>query len=1828
MASTTAKPVFQFLVNGTRTDSADGRSQQVLIGVGGGVGTATTGASRAAGSSAPHRLTAVDGEDVVRLHIAGGPALRLHPAHAQALLAQAAGTLPRAAGGGDAANVIEVPAQIALPDAEAARGVVGRIVLRAFEVFKPDLAQGAALALARKLEAQVSPGVHALQPDALGSLKDRPPLAQVPASDKPLLVLVHGTFSSTAGTFKALWQQHPSLVRDLFGRYGQVLALEHHSVTQSPFENAARLLRALPVGATLHLLTHSRGGLVAEVLARAMRQGGGKAFDAIDLQLLAGPERQALRAELAALNALIAEKRPRVERVLRVAAPARGTLLASGRLDAYLGVLEWALRLAELPVLPELVNFATAVARERTDPQTLPGLEAMIPGRPVSRLLTREDLALDSELRVLAGDIQGDSVLSWLKVLATDAFYWTSHDLVVNTDSMYGGQARLRPPRFVFERGPEVSHFRYFSNPNSAQAVADGLLLDEPPRYQPIGPRSWQGQASDGVRAKRRPPVDTKARPALFVLPGIMGSHLAVGADADAKRIWLSYGAILLGQVDEIRYPQAVTAQEPIDDYYGELIADLADDYDVIAFAFDWRQPIEASAKALAQRLDTAMADRAANNQPVRVLAHSMGGLVMRTVQLVAADVWNRFIQRPGARFVMAGTPNRGSFAPMLALARRNPQVNLLDLADTCNSWRQLREMIAAFPGLIQLQARQGGGLDLALAESWQRLSAWDLAHPGARELVGSEFAVPQRSAWGLPAAEVLAQMAALRNALDAQLEGYQSATPEPRVCLVAGQAEQTVVELRLDPQGLQFLATAAGDGTVSWDSLRLPGVPCWRADAEHGDLLRERGAFAAYRELLDRGDTQALPRLEDSATRDGQAAAPADSGLRPWRELRRPYVPTLAEVGDAALGSGNQPPAPLHALARNGPTVEVCVLNDDLTHVREGLLVGHYRSEALTGAEKILDAWIGGTLSRALALDSYPSQPQQVQVFPNLSRNPFGPSVAKPDAVIVAGLGDENALTPGQLGEAVQRAVLAWALHLRQRGREAPPTIELASLLLGTGGWRIEVAQSAVALAEGVCEANLRLAAQKLPLLTRLTVVELYGDRASAAHEALSGLQGAWPLRVLPQVQQGPGARSRTLQRYYRGADYDVLRVQRDDGGSSGQPPSLTYTVHSRRARADELEQRFQREAVERLVDSAETQARIDDQLAHALFNLLVPLDLRPQLADADSILLDLDDGSAMLPWELLRNTRAAADTEPLAVRASLLRTLRRRDYRRGPQDNTASRRVLVIGEPRSDPAQYRRLPGARREAAAVAALFQGQGWQAPPALLGAGAQDVLKSLYADDWRVIHVAGHGDYVSYADPRQARGGVVLEDGIFLGAQEIEALGTVPDLVFVNCCHLGRLDGRAAGAGATLAPASRPGPRPQFAATLASQLIDIGVHCVVVAGWAVDDRGAERFATTFYGQLLRGKTFAEAVQAARRATWTADRGSSTWAAYQCYGDPTWKLHRARADGTPSLDVTPEAEAAPTPTRADLLVALEEVRWLPGARTLTPTGQLNLQARLRAFEQRIRASDDWRQQGEPAEAVAEGWAALGDLAQARDAYQRALLAPDGRASQRAAEQLANLDVRLAMTAGDAARITELLHQLQQRADARPTQEAWTLIGSAHKRLALLAANARPLNRAEVDRALASMVDAYAQACRQPAGIDQAHYPRLQLSNGLLLQRLLAGADPQHEDLAQALIEAHDRLQAADRDGPDFWSSIGQVEWEIQRSLAIGRLAKVQADLADWLARVRERGGNARQWASVSDNLAFQASLMRLAGQAQAARALGQLKVQVDGYVDGNG
>ncbi|NLZ43180.1 MAG: hypothetical protein GX886_18320, partial [Comamonadaceae bacterium] len=240
------------------------------------------------GAADLQRLVAVPGEDIVALHVAGGPVLYLHPANARdLLLAQAAAGATR----GQAAPAPRVgaappPAEVAVAAAlrwrgqepgTPTRGLLGDVVLAAVEVLtglaKDEAADFAASRVVQHVDAQVDAGLYRLTPEALGPLagsgRKVTPAQPLAPADAPLLVLIHGTFVETASTFGKLWALYPERVRQLFAHYGgRVCALDHETLGRSPIANARTLVEALPAGTRLHLATHSRGGLVAEVLAR------------------------------------------------------------------------------------------------------------------------------------------------------------------------------------------------------------------------------------------------------------------------------------------------------------------------------------------------------------------------------------------------------------------------------------------------------------------------------------------------------------------------------------------------------------------------------------------------------------------------------------------------------------------------------------------------------------------------------------------------------------------------------------------------------------------------------------------------------------------------------------------------------------------------------------------------------------------------------------------------------------------------------------------------------------------------------------------------------------------------------------------------------------------------------------------------------------------------------------------------------------------------------------------------------------------------------------------------------------------------------------------------------------------------------------------------------------------------------------------------------------------------------------------------------------------------------------------------------------------------
>jgi tetratricopeptide (TPR) repeat protein len=946
--------------------------------------------------------------------------------------------------------------------------------------------------------------------------------------------------------------------------------------------------------------------------------------------------------------------------------------------------------------------------------------------------------------------------------------------------------------------------------------------------------------------------------------------------------------------------------------------------------------------------------------------------------------------------------------------------------------------------------------------------------------------------------------------------------------------------------------------------------------------------------------------------------------------------------------------------------SLSITVQNGNLSFVRQDLMLGHYTSSTLTGTEAVVDGLIGGTMAEALAMGCYPDRPGSNQVFLNtgIGRvNPLQPP--KPESVIVVGLGEEGKLSAANLSYSVQMAVVAVAQRHMERLEGGERQFELASTLLGSGGSGIDAGQAAQLIAQGVRDANKLLRKQdRWPWVGTLHLVELYLDRASLALNALKVLAEAQPddFEITPTVRAGQGWERRPLDWGYRGAGYDFISALTDnEAGTDSSSSVIRYTMDTHRARTEMHAQSSQRHLVEQLVAQASNEDCSDYQICRSLFKLLVPVELEPALGGTSAMVLELDQGTAPIPWEMLDyegGSHLDPNHIPWAIRTKLLRKLQLAEFRQRPSDASRSSQALVIGEPLCDNPDLPRLPGARKESRAVRDKLQEvlgadrvMTLISPEANEGPGpdAVKVINTLMDRDWRIVHISGHGLLPEQGDPR----GVVLSNGLYLGPREIHNMRVVPELVFVNCCHL------AASAPERLM--AKPYNRAKFAASLAEQLIHNGVRCVVAAGWAVADDPAETFAQQFYAALLSGQRFIDAVAIARKAAWRRSPDINTWAAYQCYGDPDWVF---QAEGTDAQNPQPQNanQYAAVVSPSSLTLALESLTIKATTVQVPNTAATNkgndLRQQLQDLEKRFESL--WGSQGEVARCFGVAWDAAKDSDKAIAWYERALKAEDGGASLKSYEQLANLRVRQAWRQLDGAgrqldeaggaipgqeitanasekfqlklqqardEIQRGLEALQQLVAIGATMERLSLCGSAQKRLAMLERKAG--DRAAEDKALQAMSDWYGRAEIIGSAGESADvfYPAL---NKMAAECVLHAGDTAWPGYnASHLVSLRQTLEQKRLNDPDFWSEIGVAELYLYEALAKRNLVTSLPAIRDEYARLHQRANDPRQWGSVCDQLDFvlPSYVERIAqtdpAEVEAAEAL---LAEVKGYAGG--
>ena len=1604
----------------------------------------------------------------------------------------------------------------------------------------------------------------------------RPPVAPGDfETGKPVLVFIHGTASSTLGSFGAFLtreaQAHWQALRAFFGKH--IYAFEHRTMSESPIENAIQLVEALPPRAEVYLVSHSRGGLVGDLVClKAMDAGRVARYGRNEAGLVEADA--ADRRHLGRLTALLAEKDLRVQRFVRCASPARGTLLASENIDTFLSVLTNLVGLIPglggSPLYEVVKRITLQIVKNRTEPKLVPGIEAMMPSSPLVAFLNAAGEEANGVLGVVAGDIEGGSWLKRLGVFLTDHGIYESrdNDLVVNTDSMFHG-ARRGTAYYVFDQGADVSHFNYFRNDRTRAALA-GFLAASPGEAPAAFSTLPEGELEPVPMLRSLQTRAGAAQPIVFVVPGIMGSHLAAGD----QQVWLSYKALAmggLGQIADLKSP-TVKPTSLIGDYYRRLCDYLANSHEVIPFAYDWRKSVGDAAIQLAAELDKALARSA---QPVRILAHGMGGLVVRAMIAEKPDLWEDICKREGGRFVMLGTPNRGSHAMVEALLGTGTTVRQLALLDVTHRAHDITAIMAGFPGVLELLPHEDAFFTGA---TWREYC--ERCPSGA-----------------VPADGLLVSAKELmdRLAVDIPLKHAD------RVLSVAGTSPRTVRQVQLVNGRLVIEATTEGDGRVTYQSGKLPGVATWYVDAEHGDLANHEPAFPAILDLLDRGTTVRLPIVSLSVGRGGEAT---------YRTVPEPVLyPTRSSLISGLLGQR------VRRGYRKAAAVgfRVSVVHGDLRYARHPVMVGHYLGDTIVGAEWQMDRLLDLALSNRYNLGLYPGEFGSVAVVLR-QPSPMQRALGLPNGAVVVGLGKWGDLTAAQLANLVRRAALQYALHLDDAAAVAeagaPPTAPvdtgLSILLMGGNSTaNISTEDSVGAILRGIAQANREIDANPTVhrRISEVEIVELFADTAIEAAHAAKRIAKAMaeelqvPIEAAPLLKRGRDGRARIappsalrepwrrweisvvvppersrrpalakpladrLKRAIADADKtdaDLVSALADlalaDVAPAPEPHrEVKFISLSERARAEVIQQQRQPELIERLIRDSVSRTAFRPQEARALFQLMIPNDLKDGLAQIARVVFVVDAETAAYPWELLMDGE-----EPLCTRMGMVRQLQTAHFRSHIRATTAQT-AYIVGDPIVSP-PYKQLAGAREEARAVNDLLKTR-FQITYAPEQQSALEVLGGLYERPYRIVHLAGHGQYESSTTgDGKARSGMVLDNGVFLTAVEIGQMQQVPELVFLNCCHIGQT-GPEAPPGASGTEFNR------LAASISRELIEMGVRAVVAAGWAVRDDAALHFAQVFYRHMLDGDTFGTALLRARSETWRRPqfRDCNTWGAYQAYGDPDFRFDHAGA----SVSRGDGAYVAPDEMIDVLAGVRREAREVESAGGDSKRSREAMATRLDALVKGCPA--EWLERSDVAMELGYTYGELRRFEDANRYLGQALEAEaveadaGSSATLRAVEQLSNYEARLAEGSAGAGADPVVVEQsvktlnasidrLKQLLEVAKTSERHSLLGGAYRRLASV--------HADATAAMESLRSAAASYERAHAwNLERGRFNPYPVVNWLSCKALLGESVPDG-DAVLARIEAAARERFAVT--REFFDAVAIPDSELYRAVATGALA----------------------------------------------------------------
>lgn len=1615
----------------------------------------------------------------------------------------------------DGESFIELPTELEHPD--ASRGILGKIALKVLNLFTKKIAVNTITEIAKDLEEKQMGSLRGLVRVSDGFELEK--LGEI-NTGSPILLFIHGTNSSTKGSFAEL--KGSRLWDHMVSTYGKnILAFQHETLTKSPLQNAVDLVEQLPANANLDVITHSRGGLVGEILCRFSGASGAEmGFTEQEIAVL-DTERKT-KDDSKAITQL-REKYPAkkfiVKKFIRVACPSSGTTLVSKRLDYFfnisLNLLGTIPVLAASPVYAAMKNLLIAIVDQKNDPEVLPGLEAMKPDSPFITVLNNQALnspSIAASVVAISGNCKMKVNLKALVIIASKLFFFEDNDLVVNTKSMYNGSRRKDKLQFFFDEGTDVDHFHYFKNSKTNEAILIALksttaLIDGftesfrgtvgvAERNAALGIEG--GQYSTGEPSGKKPIV--------ILLPGIMGSALS----NDNGLVWINYlkfltgGLINLSLTGDIKEPGAI-----IKTSYRSLGETLSAEYDVVTFAFDWRRSLDKGAEKFNDKILKLMK----LNQPIKIIGHSMGGVLVRDFMVFYPDTWKELNASKDFRLLFLGSPLNGSFRINNVLFGEDDIISKLSKIDIIHTKKKLLTMFATFPGLLcLLPFNKDPENDFAKLKVWEDMKD---AFNGDDD-------------WPLPAANDLKNFGMYRDKVLAS-----KSTDFSNAVYIAGQYKETPSGYRIDDTArgkeLVFLSTAEGDQSVTWES----GIPkemitnnkVYYANCSHGALSNTASIFSAIKEILQKGETLLITKTRPVVRGD----------QKEFKRIQTSDFDFSSEgLENTILGLSSEDKVQASELP-----LKVTVAHGDLKYAAYPILAGHFKNDSILYAEARIDGLLGGALSQLHKLALYPGAAGTHEIQLTYADRFQG--------AIIIGLDQPGNLTAFELLRSAEQGMIKYLVKVN--GREGMNStfhfkepLGISSLIIGCGYGGLSVENAAEAILQGIANANAKMKIlynEKAKLIEFVEFVELYEDRALNAIIAIRRLskEAGGPMNItlenhLLKTLNGAKQQMNTGQSTEWWNRITITQKRNDKGDAV---EGMNFSISSGAAKEDQRIIFTGSGLVEELIEGISTDNNWTVEKARAIFELMVPNAFKNSLQRHSNVVWVLDDYTAGYPWELLQDK--SKDAKPLCINAGMIRQLKTANSTPGIEtisDNAA----LVIGDPELN-GFFPQLPGARKEGKMVKDLLDTNGFNTRD-MIGASAINIIPALMSYDYKIVHIAAHGAF-NPDEPQSS--GVVIGKNSFLNSAQIAQISSAQELVFVNCCYLGKSSG---------VKEELYQSRYKLAANIGTQLINNGVKAVIVAGWAVDDAAAFTFAQRFYEGMFQGKTFGEAIRTAREEIYDSFGKKNTWGAYQCYGDPFYKLHDNRWNKTDKNYVITKQAVI------DLNNLLSDIKTGEGTNE-------DAENKLKAISDEVDKKGIRTPEITEQEAMIEK--ELNNYEKAIAKFTDLLTSPEAKYSFIAAEQYCNIRIKHlikvidktgieAITENDKATFKNAMKDLEALILLNPSVERYTLMGSAWKRRIYFYKN----NKSESVNVIKQASNNYKSAYLRSQKKDPYSYINfITLINALVLAGELdwgtkpLSSDKAKDDIGLTIKEINSTLEAIENENSgkglsdDYWGNI---------------------------------------------------------------------------------